>query len=438
MLRKLIFSAAFAPGLLIAGQLMAIEDDSTNQSADEVTVPAPDVAEAEDVAESENDAVSEAFDAASEPSSADEVQPPQELIAPDSASTTSSDVEVIHERYPNRAVKIERHVTQDAAGNYYNHGQWTHWDEAGNVLAQGEFREGKRHGKWTRWYGPKDGQIFVDAAVKGFERPFGTEVTFANGQMDGIWKVFDAKGREVCHWKFEKGQRQGLSVWYLPTGEISQQVNFKNGQMDGDLQQLGKDRKLVVAQRYVDGHRIGLDVQYYSPGKKKSVGGMLYALTYQDATYDWWTGTVNVVAAPKEMKDERHGKWVRWFANGQKQFEGEFKNDQPVDKFTWWHSNGQVALQGQYADGLEQGKFVWWYPSGQKQVQGEYTANVPTGNWIRWTAEGKVVQSEDYRGKDGGVSLEKIVEESKENGGLRVGELAAPANKSAKSATKRR
>ena len=36
------------------------------------------------------------------------------------------------------------------------------------------------------------------------------------------------------------------------------------------------------------------------------------------------------------------------------------------------------------------------------------------------------------------VRLEKIVEESADKGGIRVGELVTPANKSAKSATKRR
>ncbi len=39
-----------------------------------------------------------------------------------SSESTENGVEVIRERHPNSAVKVERHVTQDAEGNYYNHG----------------------------------------------------------------------------------------------------------------------------------------------------------------------------------------------------------------------------------------------------------------------------------------------------------------------------
>ena len=41
-----------------------------------------------------------------------------------------AEIEVIRERYPNRSVKIEREVTQDAEGNYVNHGSWKMWDLA--------------------------------------------------------------------------------------------------------------------------------------------------------------------------------------------------------------------------------------------------------------------------------------------------------------------
>src|SRR5262249_42136481 len=48
---------------------------------------------------------------------------PAALNADQSVATTdeAENNEVIRERYPNSAIKIERHVTQDAEGNYYNH-----------------------------------------------------------------------------------------------------------------------------------------------------------------------------------------------------------------------------------------------------------------------------------------------------------------------------
>jgi antitoxin component YwqK of YwqJK toxin-antitoxin module len=308
-----------------------------------------------------------------------------------------SDTEVIHERYPNRAVKVERHVIQDAAGNYLNHGTWTNWDENGKLIARGEYNHGNRDGKWMHWYGAKEAKLFNDSAAGGFQRPLGTEITFKNGQIDGIWKVFDAKKRTVCEWNFENGRRIGRSVWYLPNGAVWQEVNFKDGQMDGDLNKLGPDNKLVVKERYIDGRRHAIETKFYPGGKKQSEGWMLYPRTYDDATYDWWTGTAQTVPVPKDRKAQLHGHWTRWHANGQIKFDGAYEYDAPVGTITWWHSNGQTRLRGAYTSGSQDGTFTWWYPTGQKQVEGMYSIGVPTGKWMRWTAEGKVVQAENYQ-----------------------------------------
>lgn len=308
-----------------------------------------------------------------------------------------AETEVILERYPSRAVKIERHVMQDAAGNYINHGLWTYWDEKGNLLVRGEYDHGTREGKWMRWYGANDGKLFTDSAASGFQRPYGAEVTLKDGQIDGIWKVFDAKKRTVCEWNFENGRRVGRSVWYLPNGKVWEEVHFKDGQMHGDLLKLGADNKLVVKDRYIDGRRHAIETKYYSPGKKEAEGWVLYPRTYDDATYDWWTGTVKTVPVPQDRKAEMHGHWARWHSNGQIKFDGSYEYDSPVGPVTWWHSNGQMQLRGQYVNGSQDGEFTWWYATGQKQVEGTYQVGVPTGKWMRWTTEGKVVQAENYQ-----------------------------------------
>ena len=87
----------------------------------------------------------------------------------DRCEETGNGVEVIRERFPNSTVKVERHVTQDAEGNYYNHGLWTEWDEKGRLVGSGEYRYGKRHGRWLRWYGPTDGAMLSGPLYKDFQ-----------------------------------------------------------------------------------------------------------------------------------------------------------------------------------------------------------------------------------------------------------------------------
>ena len=52
--------------------------------------------------------------------------------------------EIIRERYPSRAVKIEREVIQDQAGNYVNHGTFRMWDPNGTLVLEGQYYFGKR------------------------------------------------------------------------------------------------------------------------------------------------------------------------------------------------------------------------------------------------------------------------------------------------------
>ena len=80
--------------------------------------------------------------------------------------------ETIRERYENGRVKIERGVAQDDRENYVNHGPWRMWDEAGNLVAEGVFRYGKRHGKWVRWYQSGEDELFSVAPLNLFTGPF--------------------------------------------------------------------------------------------------------------------------------------------------------------------------------------------------------------------------------------------------------------------------
>ncbi len=305
-------------------------------------------------------------------------------------------VEVIRERHPNTAVKVERHVTQDAEGNYYNHGLWTQWDEKGRLVGSGEYRYGKRHGRWLRWYGQNEASMLSGPLYKDFQQPFIAEATFEDGVLHGTWKVFDAKNRKVSEWEFDHGDRHGKSVWYYPTGQKHREVDYRQGQIDGEVMEWGPDYKLALREKYVDGRRLAPQVDNFAPGQKRAEGWILYAKEITKSNYDWWTGTANVQVVGTEGVNQRHGLWTWWHKNGQKQMEGRYEQDQPLGKFTWWYPNGQKQLQGEYGTGKQQGKFTWWHPNGQKQLEGAYVAGVLNGKWTRWNNDGRVVEVGDY------------------------------------------
>jgi hypothetical protein len=134
----------------------AAEDASVVADSDGEPGPLPDAAQEPTLAP-----VGENVDSETQTSDAD-----------DKSDSDEPQTEIIRERYPNTAIKIERHVAQDEEGNYYNHGLYTHFDEKGRVIGTGDYREGKRQGKWQRWFAANEGAMFTGPMFKEFQGPF--------------------------------------------------------------------------------------------------------------------------------------------------------------------------------------------------------------------------------------------------------------------------
>lgn len=313
-------------------------------------------------------------------------------------SASPVETEVIHERYPNGSVKIERHVAQDADGNYFNHGPWTLWDQQGRLIAGGEFRHGKRHGKWVREFKANEGELFQLPLYKQFSAPFTSEASFVDGQLNGAWDIYDFNRRPVSSWELRNGQRHGKSVWFYPSGNPMRQAEFDHDGPVGLLREWDASGKLVADQRYLDGRRLAIQTEWFAPKQRKTEGHYLFARDITRTTFDWWRGVARVETIGKDGQDERHGLWAAWDRNGQKVLEGNYQHDVPVGVFTWWHPNGQKSIQGEYRDGRQTAKWTWWHANGQKQIEGDYALGEQSGQWIWWNTEGQVAEAAVYSG----------------------------------------
>lgn len=425
MLRKItqpMVRIAFGMALPLASAWVLADDDDYSYDAES---PAPAVAMDEEYSEEEPGALPEA---AQEPTlapvaeNADEEMPDESLetgeerIANKPSRQTASDgtqTEIIRERYPSTSIKVERHVAQDAEGNYYNHGLYTHFDEKGRVIGTGEYQEGKRQGKWQRWYGMNEGPMFQGPMFKEFQGPFSSEVTFQDNEIHGIWRVFDSKGRKCSEWEFAEGKPNGKSIWYFPNGRLRREITYKDGEIDGEVIEYGQDGKIAQRDKYMTGRRLAIQTDWHAPGQKRAEGWTLFARDITKPNYNWWDGVTSIVVTGKDGANQRHGEWTWWHKNGQKQMEGRYVEDKPVGKFTWWYSNGQKQLEGEYVEGKQQGRFTWWHENGQKQLEGIYENGTQIGKWTRWTNEGKVAEVGDF-GTDGHRVHVKTIDENGE------------------------
>ena len=104
-----------------------------------------------------------------------------------------------------------------------------------------------------------------------------------------------------------------------------------------------------------------------------------------------------------------NGKRTMWHDNGQKMYEGNFKNDKRDGQHTWWYENGQIESEGNYKNDWEDGKWTNWYENGQIKQEGNYKTPFfglydffdfgRGGKWTNWYENGQI-KSEKYYSDD--------------------------------------
>jgi antitoxin component YwqK of YwqJK toxin-antitoxin module len=307
-----------------------------------------------------------------------------------------SDAELITERYPSGAVKTQRWVILDAAGNFINHGSYKAYDQNGKVIGTGEYRNGKEHGKWTRQITATEGTFLAQALDAGFEAPFISEAPLIDGQLNGTWTVRDKAGRPITQFQFENGIRQGASSWWYSTGQKRSEVTYKDGLMHGNLVVYGANQQPEIKSVYYDGRRLTTKTETYAKGQKMSEGSYLSPVEAIEIYYDWWNLAIRTAPPQQSGPGVKHGTWTYWHANGKLRMQGEYKEDLPVGKFTWWYENGQKQAEGEYVAGRQENVWVGWHPNGMKKYKGDYEEGVQQGVWMVWKEDGRRSEIHEY------------------------------------------
>ena len=96
----------------------------------------------------------------------------------------------------------------------------------------------------------------------------------------------------------------------------------------------------------------------------------------------------NGVKYQQDSQKPYSGKTFSLWDNGQKKFEGSYKNGELNGLETKWYKNGQKKFEGSYKNG-ELIVETWWYENGQKRFEGTYK----DGEFISsksWNEDGSV------------------------------------------------
>ena len=307
---------------------------------------------------------------------------------------TSGRVEVIRQRYPDGKVQIEREVTQDLLGNYFNHGNWRLYGPTGQTLSEGVFQFGLMEGPWSRWHPATPTGIFTLTPFNLFRGPFLSMTTFAEGKLDGVWSISDTNQRKIMEIAYKNGKRHGLSAWYYPDSTKMREQYFVEGVLEGPQVEWNEKGAESRREEYVKGKKVITETSFFRPQQKKSEVFFLDAQLELSEEDNWWDATP---AAYQEIGTKtQHGGVNTWYENGQSQMQGQFDSGKRTGQWNWWHANGQRRSSGRFDADEKVGPWTWWHPNGMKAVEGNYEHDQPAGVWNWWDDQGRLSDNQAF------------------------------------------
>lgn len=85
-----------------------------------------------------------------------------------------------------------------------------------------------------------------------------------------------------------------------------------------------------------------------------------------------------------------------WYANGQKEMEGEFKEKQRHGAWIYWYQNGNVWSEGEFKNGQAHGWRKVYYENGQLRYEGKFDNGKQIGEWTYYDENGNVTGTANY------------------------------------------
>jgi antitoxin component YwqK of YwqJK toxin-antitoxin module len=104
----------------------------------------------------------------------------------------------------------------------------------------------------------------------------------------------------------------------------------------------------------------------------------------------------NLIAERHFREGEPTGNWTRWWGNGNRRLELQYRGPEVATTMSWWHENGQLAEQGLARDAVREGEWSSWSADGVLLEQGSYARGRRVGHWRFWRADGTPLEEGDF------------------------------------------
>ncbi|MBN1981298.1 MAG: toxin-antitoxin system YwqK family antitoxin [Chitinivibrionales bacterium] len=129
--------------------------------------------------------------------------------------------------------------------------------------------------------------------------------------------------------------------------------------------------------------------QFMLNGKPDSTTTIYYGngQKYKEITY---------IQDKKTRKEMIHGKEMKWYENGQVEFETNYDHGTPVGTSVSYFSDGTKASETSFVNGVKSGTETMWYSNGKMKKQVNYTNGNMNGTYKEWYETGNPKREDTF------------------------------------------
>jgi len=184
-------------------------------------------------------------------------------------------------------------------------------------------------------------------------------------------------GQKESEFHIKDGKLSGLTMDWYPNGQKKAEQYYKGGLKEGKWTEWYESGQKKGEEYYRNGVAYGKWTEWYENGKMKGEE------FYKDGV--------------------REGTWTEWYENGQKRYESLFENG--IRNSIGYYGNGQLRSKDQLKwksvkglpDWYQDGPSTYWYENGQKIWEGYYKDGMKEGKWTYWYKNGDIKSEESYK-----------------------------------------
>ena len=238
-------------------------------------------------------------------------------------------------------------------------------------------RNGELSGSWISWFsnGKKN-----------------EEGIYKNGKKGGVWNGWYRNGEKKYSGKYVNDKLDGLYTEMDRNGNILKEIMYVNGKINLESHTLRNDDSIIKFQKK-NGKLNGKWIETYNNGIITEIGN--YSQDKKNGKWEGWFKTGNKRYESTYSNGNKSGVYQEWDITGKVIKNIIYSSGKRIQEYEVVRDgNGYMEINKK--NGFLSGQWIKWYAHGIKEEEGEYNQGIKVGTWSRYNINGLIVEELNY------------------------------------------